>query len=57
MTRPARVIGEAVRAHAEAAGMSINDYLESLLARTHGLPELAPDAGRLDLELPLKRTA
>ena len=58
ITRPARPIGDAVRDAAEAAGLTINDYLEALLARTHGLPELVPAAARLDqVELPLQQTA
>ena len=42
ISRVANPLGEAVREEAEARGMSVNDYIASLLAREVGMPEYAP---------------
>ena len=56
ITRPARSVGDAVRAAADDHGMSLSDYVAKLLADTHGLSQLAPpvhprmDEGSLQIE-------
>ena len=35
-------LGEAVRARADQAGLSVSDYVATILAKEHGLPEHAP---------------
>ncbi|GAB3682876.1 hypothetical protein GCM10028814_20430 [Angustibacter aerolatus] len=56
LTRPPRALGDAVRAHAEELGMTVSDYVATLLADAHGMPEYAPSrvASRPQEELPLK---
>lgn len=43
ITRPARPVGDAVRAAADAQGMTISDYIARVLAELHGLPQYAPE--------------
>lgn len=59
VTRPLRALGDVVRARADDAGMSISEYVATVLATTHGLPELAPTAIHTcgQTELPLTRSA
>ena len=59
VTRPSRAVGDAVRARADAAGLTISDYVAALLATVHDLPEHAPRplAGVNQEELPLSRSA
>jgi hypothetical protein len=59
VTRPARAVGDVVRARADEAGLSISEYVAAVLADTHGLPELAPTAIHTSgqTELPLSRSA
>jgi predicted HicB family RNase H-like nuclease len=52
MIRPAALLGRAVRAHAAAEGLSINEYITGVLATRLGMPELAP-APRHEEELPM----
>lgn len=42
LTRPPRPVGDAVREAADAAGMSLSDYVTGILAEIHGLPQYAP---------------
>src|SRR3954447_4399027 len=42
ITRPARPLGNVVRARADEAGMTISEYVAMVLARAHGMPEYAP---------------
>ncbi len=44
ITRPARPLGDIVRARADEAGLSISDYVAAVLARAHDLPQYAPTA-------------
>jgi hypothetical protein len=44
ISRVATPLGEAVREKAEARGMSVNDYIASVLAREVGMAELAPQS-------------
>lgn len=44
ISRVAAPVGEAVRDQAEARGMSMNDFIASVLAREVGMPELAPQS-------------
>lgn len=57
ITRPARPVGDAVRAAADAHGMTISDYIAGLLAELHGLPQYAPKPhpGADQGELPVTR--
>ena len=58
VTRPSRVVGDLVRQRADEAGLTISDYVASVLARAHGVPEadlLTPD--RNQEVLPLGKTA
>jgi hypothetical protein len=59
VTRPPRELGDAVRARADAAGLTISDYVAGLLATVHDLPQYAPQphAGTAQEELPLSRSA
>ena len=59
VTRPARVIGDAVRARADEAGLTISEYIATVLANVHALPEYAPKARTPSSqeELPLSRSA
>lgn len=52
LTRLPRDLGSAVRRRAIESGLSISDYIASVLAAEVGLPDLAPP-GRLDEELPM----
>jgi hypothetical protein len=55
MTRPARPVADVVLREAAAAGMTISDYIASILARAVGLPQYAPAPPAHDQqELPLK---
>ena len=42
ITRPARPVGDAIRARAAAAGMSYSDYIAAALAEHEGLSQYAP---------------
>lgn len=55
LSRPPRPVGDAVRTAAHERGMSVSDYVASVLADVHGMPELAPAAhpGSGQGELPL----
>ena len=58
VTRPSRVVGDLVRQRADEAGLTISDYVASVLARAHGVPEadlLTRD--RNQEVLPLGKTA
>ena len=44
ISRVATPVGEAVRESAEAHGMSVNDFIASVLAREVGMAELAPQS-------------
>ncbi|MFY0409784.1 hypothetical protein [Solicola sp. PLA-1-18] len=59
MIRPPRQLGDIVRDAAENEGMTITDYVTTLLAREHGLPAMAPTPSRPShqKELPLQQTA
>jgi len=58
MIRPASALGERVRDAADEAGMTITDYVSTILAREHGCPELAPNARPTDqTELPLAQAS
>ena len=58
VTRPSRVVGDVVRQRADEAGLTISDYVASVLARAHGLPEPVLVAGERGQEvLPLGKTA
>jgi len=51
-------IADAVRDRAEERGMSLSDYIASVLARDVGLATLAPQASiRHDEELPINQVA
>jgi hypothetical protein len=59
ITRPARPLGNVVRARADEAGMTISEYVAMVLARAHGMPEYAP-VPSTSMEqgvLPLNKTA
>lgn len=43
MSRVLMPVAEAIRDNAETRGISVNDYVASLLAREVGMPELAPE--------------
>lgn len=54
VTRPARAVGDAVRARAAARGVSISEYIAAVLASDAGLAHLAPlPAPRDEAELPM----
>lgn len=56
MTKPARPVGDAIRANAEELGVTYGDYIASILARELGMPEHAPVPSLLkDEELPIKK--
>ena len=59
VTRPARAVGDAVRARADAQGLTISEYIAAVLAEAHDLPQHAPrrDIHPAQEELPLSRTA
>ncbi|QJU56278.1 toxin-antitoxin system HicB family antitoxin (plasmid) [Herbiconiux sp. SALV-R1] len=59
ISRVAPPLGEAVRVQAEERGMSVNDYVASVLAREVGMTELAPQAALLPHyeELPISDVA
>lgn len=58
MVRPARPLGDLVRARAEQAGLTISDYVATVLAEVHDLPQYAPQrSSRQQEELPLSRSA
>ncbi len=58
ITRPARPLGDVVRARADEAGLSISEYVASVLAEVHHLPQYAPQARPPQPEeLPLSKTA
>jgi hypothetical protein len=59
VTRPARPLGNVVRARADEAGMTISEYVAMVLARAHGMPEFAPapSATAEQEVLPLGKTA
>ena len=44
LTRVALPLSEAVREHAEDRGMSVNDFIASILAREVGMSEFAPES-------------
>ena len=44
LTRVAPPVSEAVRERAEARGMSVNDFIASILAREVGLADYAPES-------------
>jgi hypothetical protein len=59
VTRPARPLGNVVRARADEAGMTISEYVAMVLARAHGMPEFAPASSATTAQevLPLDKTA
>ena len=58
VTRPSRVVGDLVRQRADEAGLTISDYVASVLARAHGVPEADLLTRDRDQEvLPLGKTA
>jgi hypothetical protein len=59
VTRPARPLGNVVRARADEAGMTISEYVAMVLARAHGMPEFAPVPSATPEQevLPLCKTA
>lgn len=59
ITRPMRPLGNEIRARADAAGMTISEYVAMVLANAHGMPQYAPvPSPSLEQEvLPLGRTA
>jgi hypothetical protein len=59
ITRPARPLGNVVRARADEAGMTISEYVAMVLANAHGLPEYAPAPSTTHDQgvLPLSKTA
>lgn len=59
ISRVATPLGEAVREKAEARGMSVNDYIASVLAREVGMAELAPQSPVVPRyqELPISEVA
>ena len=59
VTRPARPLGNVVRARADEAGMTISEYVAMVLARAHGMPEFAPAPSATTEQgvLPLGKTA
>jgi hypothetical protein len=58
-TRLARPLGNVVRARADEAGLTINDYVATALAHLHGMPEFAPAPSATTEQevLPLGKTA
>ncbi|MFY0408949.1 hypothetical protein [Solicola sp. PLA-1-18] len=58
-TRPARPVGDAVRAQADAMGLNLGDYIAKVLAEHHDLGHLAPVGTRNSdqRELPLQQSA
>ncbi len=58
ITRPVRPLGDVIRARADEAGLSISDYVATVLANAHGMPEAAPTRPAVQQEvLPLGKTA
>jgi hypothetical protein len=59
VTRPARPLGNVVRARADEAGITISEYVAMVLARAHGMPEFAPVPSATPKQevLPLGKTA
>jgi len=58
VSRPPDPIGEAVRASADKAGLSISEYVANVLATAHGLPEPYAAVHQVGQGvLPLGRTA
>lgn len=59
VTRPARAVGDVVRARADEQGLTISEYIAAVLAEVHDLPQHAPrrDIHRTQEELPLSRSA
>lgn len=55
MIRPDALVGHEVRSRADQAGMTISDYVWTLLAQEVDMPERAPatPAARSDQQLPL----
>ena len=55
MIRTDAVVGQAVRARADEAGMTLSDYVAALLASEVEMPERAPATprARTDQQLPL----
>ena len=54
-TRPALRLAEAARARADELGLSMSDYLATLIAQDTNLLELAPttpDPSRMELPIP-----
>jgi predicted HicB family RNase H-like nuclease len=59
ISRVATPVGEAVRESAEARGMSVNDFIASVLAREVGMADLAPQypVRQMPQELPIADVA
>ncbi|MFC3690452.1 hypothetical protein [Aquipuribacter hungaricus] len=58
VTRPARAVGDVVRARADEQGLTISEYIATVLAEVHNMPQHAPRPAREPQEeLPLSRTA
>lgn len=58
ISRPYRPLGEAVQQSADKAGMTVSDYVATILANAHGMPEYAPRTSTTgQRELPLQQTA
>lgn len=55
VTRPAAELAAVVRDRADELGMSISDYVATVLATAHGMPHAAPSIhATTQQELPLK---
>jgi hypothetical protein len=59
VSRVARPVGDIIRARADEAGMTITDYVATVLSRAHGMPEFAPAPSATPAQevLPLGKTA
>lgn len=57
ISRAARPLGDAVRQSADDAGMTISDYVATILANVHNMPQHAPQQLSRHQELPLSRSA
>ena len=58
-TRAPRPLADVIRRRADEAGLTLSDYIASILATAHDMPEFvhAPNPQTLSEELPLSRSA
>lgn len=58
-TRTPRPLADVIRRRADEAGLTLSDYIASVLATAHDMPEFvhAPHPQTLSEELPLSRSA